>query len=326
MKEKFSVSIVIPIREAPKDALKQLAYAIYSQTIWPQEIILVSAESKEINSFGEEFRALFRHTPSIRTVFAENAFPGEARNIGTKYTNAALIAFLDVCTLPDTKWLESSCVLINQNLSDGIIGNCKFIGKTFFSWILIDSFFGRGTVSTLPGSIFTTISLKKVGPFLEKVRAGEDNEWFQRASMMNVNFLQAPGTTTCQYYGYQEFNFIKFVKKWNQNYRDASKLPQYKLISQFNIILWSSFSLILFFNWNSIFAEWDTSHPMYLPHVTKIVFVLILIAYFFLRSVYLPISRGTNWRFILSYRLPFIMTTVLTADLIKIFFFLRRGI
>jgi len=334
MKQILPVAIIIPLGEAPEGALNRLAQAIYDQTAWPAEIILVNADSEDRSPVDFKFSDRFDSSVKIETLIAPNAYPGKARNLGVENANQAFLAFLDLMTIPSPTWLEKSWELTSQDNCDGLIGGCRFIGGNFFSWILIDGLFGRGVIASFPGSLLTADGFRKVGPMLDKTRAGEDNEWLQRAKLMDVSFLRANEEAVCNYLGFQNITFSEFCKKWIRNYWSAATLPQYKLISQFNLLVWFAIAVGLAFNWNAFFAEWDLSHPLYLPHISKVTLATLIFGYFFYRAIYLPIRRGSSLQQILSYRVIFIFLTATTADLIKSVAFLlgslslirRRGL
>jgi hypothetical protein len=322
MQKLLPVSIVIPIKDPSRETMDRLAKAIALQIAWPQEIILVDASDRPNSHLTGIFEQKIFNDITIKTVFAASAFPGKARNIGIAAAGQKVIAFLDLTTIPDSTWLERYFEEINQGNCDGIIGSCQFVGKNFFSWILIDGLFGRGSINSFPGSVFTSNGVRKIGPMLDKVRAGEDNEWLQRAQLMDVELRELAIKAHCKYFGFEDITFSQFCKKWGRNYFIAVKLPQYKLVSQFNLIVWSFLGLVLAFNWNAFFAEWDISHPMYLPHVSKITLLALVLGYLGFRAVYLPLKRGTPFRYILSYRVLFIFITVFMADAIKSIAFL----
>jgi glycosyltransferase involved in cell wall biosynthesis len=326
MKKMLPVSVVIPIKGDEEGAIDRLSKAIYNQTAWPREIILVNANKESKDSSCTRFGQGFDNLVEIKILLASNAFPGRARNVGIANASQLMIAFLDLMTIPNPTWLEKSFELISQNSYDGLIGKCNFIGGNFFSWIVIDSLFGRGPVPSFPGSLFTIEGLKKVGPMLDKTRSGEDNEWLQRANLMEVDFAHFSTVASCSYLGFQNINFSKFCQKWIRNYWTAANLPQYKLISQFNILAWFFIAAGLALNWNAFFAEWDTYHPLYLPHISKVIFANFLLAYFLYRVIYLPIKRGSELKQILSYRIFFIFFTALLADSIKSVAFLAGAL
>ncbi len=325
MKPHVPVSIIIPSQDDSAALLEQLT-ALSIQTVWPIEVVIINTATSSDESSRPKFESLFLGQVSLRTAEASEAFPGAARNRGIELSSSEIIGYLDTQTIPDADWLEQTYALLQRTNSDGIVGSCRFVGGTFFSWLLIDGLFGREPINTFPGSLFKRAAFYKVGLMLERVRAGEDNEWFQRAALIYVDFFKGPGRSLCEYRGFKNLGFSEFVKKWNRNYVSAARLPQYKLIYEFNIVVWFLVLLGLALNWNSIFADWDVSSPLYFPHVTKIVLGFSLAGYLFLRAIYLPVRRGTQLVNLLSYRLPFIFAVVLTADLIKARAFLSRFI
>lgn len=325
MKRRVSVSIIIP-SQGERVALLEQFTALSTQTVWPTEVVVIDTVPSSDELLRPQFESLFFGQVSLRVIEASGAFPGAARNRGVELSASEIVGFLDTKTIPDPAWLEQTRGLLQRTNSDGVIGSCRFVGGTFFSWLLIDGLFGRGPVNTFPGSLFKRAAFYKVGLMLERVRAGEDNEWFQRAALIYVDFYKGPGRSLCEYRGFKDLGFSEFVNKWNRNYLSAARLPQYKLIYEFNIIVWFLVLFGLALNWNSIFADWNTSSPLYFPHVTKIVLGFSVAGYLFLRAIYLPVRRGTPLANVLSYRLPFIFAVVLTADLIKARAFLSRFI
>jgi glycosyltransferase involved in cell wall biosynthesis len=322
MKKLLPVSIVIPVKNPPEDSVSRLAHSIFSQSAWPQEIILIDTNDTSVISLYDTFRQMFPDLIVIKLIHSAKAYPGKARNVGVAAASQQVIAFLDLMTTADPTWLEKYFELLNKENSDGITGKCVFIGKNFFSWILIDSLFGRGPVNSFPGSLFNIEGIRKIGPMLDKARAGEDNEWLQRAQQMNVNLIRPATNVYCNYLGFQNITFKDFLSKWIRNYFSAAQLPQYKLIAHFNLLVWSLLVIGLAMNWNAFFAEWNVNHPMYIPHISKISLLVIFIGYIGFRTFYLPLKRGSPLKKLLSYRIIFIFIVVLISDAIKSIAFL----
>lgn len=311
------ITIVIPCHDIKEMTQGRLIQAILDQTVLPKEVVVVYTGDESGLPSLEDLRKRMGTLVELKLISCTHIFPGRARNIGVINSSQPLIAFLDLLTIPNVSWLEDSHNYILKEKCDGVIGSCRFLGENFFSWILIDSLFGRGPVSTLPGSLFKRSTIDRVGPMLERQRSGEDNEWLQRAHLMDLNLCSNDQCVTCSYLGYSNISFLGFARKWIRNYWRAASLPQYKYLSQVNLVVWVVFVFSVTFNWNSIFAERDYGHPLYIPHITKATVAIILLLYVLFRAIFLPISRGSPWSQIISLRLLLIISVVAVADLIK---------
>jgi hypothetical protein len=319
-----TITVVIPFSDVTKIEINRLVHALCCQEVLPTEVIFVGSpplldSTSKLNAVHEKATEIAFKQHEI-----SGAFPGRARNIGVAMATGFYIGFLDIQTLPEPSWLRSIVEVLEEDECDGIVGSCYFVGNSFFSWILIDALFGRGPVRAFPSSLFKASALLKIGPMLERVRSGEDNEWLQRAILMNTKLKSYATGGLCKYFGLADFTYLRFCTKWIRNYRDSAQLIQYTAVYQVNVACWSLLFCGIALNWNSFLAGWNTSHPLYLPHVTKFVILGICVFYVMLRAIYLPVKRGSSWQNILSYRFPLILLVVVTADLIKSILFLFR--
>ena len=111
--------------------------------------------------------------------------PGEARNLGLDSNKDKFIAFLDVSTIPEDKWLEKALCLIHDKNINGVLGNTKYLYKTSFEKSFIAATFGEQNLGELFQEEYLKKVLKKVGYFLPNLRSGEDKEWTNRCKQLD---------------------------------------------------------------------------------------------------------------------------------------------
>ena len=77
------------------------------------------------------------------------------------------------------------------------------------------------------------------------------------------------------------------------------------------------FAVVIAFNWNWILASWDEESIFFIPYITKISILIILIIYIFMRGIFLPKKKGVNLSFIFPINFIFIFLLSVLLDLTK---------
>jgi len=77
------------------------------------------------------------------------------------------------------------------------------------------------------------------------------------------------------------------------------------------------FIFLSVFNWNSVVADWVEDAVFYIPHITKIFVVLVLVSSVLVRGLFKPVSNKVKLNYLLPVRWLFIGTIGLMLDIIK---------
>ena len=86
--------------------------------------------------------------------------------------------------------------------------------------------------------------------------------------------------------------------------------------SSLRIILFI-FALLAVYNWNFIVAGWVEEATLYIPHITKIYLLSLLLASLLIRGVIMPIKRETSRSFLFPFRWIVIGFIGVTLDIAK---------
>ena len=89
--------------------------------------------------------------------------------------------------------------------------------------------------------------------------------------------------------------FRALTAKWFRIYRSCAPVV-FHLETQKTIyvLIANCFTLYIAFRWNELAAGWQESNYLYVDNVTKITIFLIILMYFLLRGLILPIRRGSS--------------------------------
>ena len=310
----IEVSLIIPSQNADTK-LHELLRGIPDWERIPNEIIIVDSSEKEsiipkdielsINKLGIDLLVLYEN----------NLYPGHARNIGISSASNSLLAFLDTSTQPTSKWLSDGLSLMKAKNSDGIWGKTYYQANTFSSKIFRACTFGTKPIRTFPGSILNKKIFNRCGLFIESTRAGEDGDWMSRAELQEIDIVNPE-----EILNYDQLNSMsikKLIKKWFRNNMFGAKLPFYRAHRDFYYYAISFVAVVIAFNWNWILASWDEESIFYIPNITKISILIILIIYIFMRGIFLPQKKGVNLSFIFPINFIFIFLLSILLDLTK---------
>jgi hypothetical protein len=313
------ISVIIPCSHVHHELLR-VVKAICFQTVRPAEIVIVNS-SEDRNIFPVTVAKLCA-VSSIKLIYESRALalPGYARNIGLGLTNAELIAFIDVQTIPHSYWLETILSQLSKNDAAGVWGSTGFSAETEFEKLVRDGFYGVLPRKTLPGSIFRRNVFETAGHFIGWVRAGEDTEWMKRLELLKLPIAYQPMILT-DYVGLIGLKLRDILKKWYRNYHSSRELPHFYPQKILMWLILYPLLVLIAFNWNYLIADWQIDSPLYIGHVTKTAAILPLLAYAFGRGILLPMHRGVGIWQLLPIRFIAIILICLIADLVKIMVF-----
>lgn len=304
------VSLIIPSYNDNSKLIKLLK-SIPDWVSIPNEIIVVDSSHSE--PFIPEDVSMFsqKHDIKFLVLHKKNLYPGHARNIGINAAKNDLVAFLDTSTFPTKNWLSDGLNKINTQKSDGIWGNTYYKADTFISKTFRACTYGAKPIRTFPGSILKKNIFNRCGLFIETVRAGEDGDWMSRADLQNINISTPKEFLKYNKLNHESLNIL--IKKWFRNYIYGAKLPYIKVHKDYYYYVISFIAVLLAFNWNRVVAAWNEESIFYIPSITKISLLLIVIIYIFIRGVFLPRKKGVKLNFI--FPINFILIALLSGFL-----------
>ncbi len=272
------ISIIIPVFTGYKN-LKYLLPAIDQQTLRPCEIVIVdSCLHTEVQELIDNIHIeipIHYHRENKR------AFPGKARNIGVSIAKHEYIAFLDCRTIPSNNWLQHYSQLIKENDAGMITGSFTVLANNKFQWYLRTAIFGVSTHDSVPGTLMEKRLFDRTGGFVEDLRMAEDLEWRQRLRRDQIKTISV-ATPFLEYDGLPESLFSACQKYFRSGYYTSFVVESFKNLL-FSILLLAAILVIP--KWNYYLVGWD-SNPLFIPNVTKIVFIIVSFLLLIWRLIY----------------------------------------
>ena len=278
-----NVSIIIPVYTGHEN-LKYLLPAINQQMLLPGEIIIVdSCSHTEVEELIDNIHLdipIHYHREDKR------AFPGKARNIGVSIAKHEYIAFLDCRTIPSDNWLYHYSQVIKENDAGMVIGSTKVLANSKFQWYLRTATYGKLSYDTVPGTLMKKQLFVSAGGFEENLRMAEDLLWMKRLQKERIEFVSVT-TPFLEYDGLPESLFSACRKFMKSGYYTSFVMDDFKNLL-FSALL-VAFMLVIP-RWNFMLEGWDAS-PFYIPNVTKIFFIILILILLMWRLVYFLIPR-----------------------------------
>tara|TARA_B110000003_G_C16651784_1_gene534511 strand:- start:1185 stop:2456 length:1272 start_codon:yes stop_codon:yes gene_type:complete len=288
-------SVVIPTLNNFSD-VKEIVKSVNAQTLLPSEIILAdSSSADEIETEASKLKSFipiiyirvgraYKFDRFLHRVFSlpffsifkkkfprGRAFPYEATNAGSKIAQFEWLAFLDATTIPKKTWLEDYWRFIENNQCDVVFGKTKYFADTKFQKLLRASTYGRLGHETAPGSIMKKVTFLDGNQITEGVRSGGDVVWKIRIKDSMKYFLPEKIYLS---YSNLPLGLFATLKKFFIYQLYGSLLDIQHNIKDLYFGLALMLSIIIVPKWNYI-VGWDS--PFFIPHITKIFFISILI-------------------------------------------------
>jgi len=281
----FDVSVIIPVNSG-SNYMPLLLQSLEDQTVLPHEIVIVDSGSD--NDVTSIIRNMNGRIPIVYKK-RDSAYPGEARNIGVEMVKSKWIAFLDSSTVPEHNWLERCVEIAIEKKVDFVGGLTIFEADTHFKKLLRATSYGCRPCGTLPGSIIKREVFEKSGGFIPGIRSSEDIEWVERVKSIGfkTDTVKEPVT---KYYGLQG-DLWSAIKKY---YKFAMATAQTEVLKGQKKLYMSALLMlltILTYKWNLYVAGWDKNSILYIPHITKIYLVSLVVLYVVFKGFLRPWNR-----------------------------------
>jgi len=284
----FDICVVIPVRDNDKYLLK-IFHGVDNQSLLPREIVIVdSSSNNKISNLINEWNGAV----PIKYIKVDSAYPGGARNIGVEIAKSEWIAFLDSTTVPEYDWLERCVEMAIEKKADFVAGLALFEADTYFKKLLRATSYGCRPYGTLPGSLIKKEIFKKSGGFIPSIRSSEDVEWTERIKSMRLKTAAIKDPVT-KYYGLPD-NLWLAIKKY---YMFAMAGAQTEVFKSHKYLYMSALLVlltVLIFKWNKFATGWDENSILYIPHITKIYLVSLVVLYVVFKGIFRPWNRKTT--------------------------------
>jgi hypothetical protein len=320
---RLPISLIIPY-SGEFSYIETLINYILDLDPGPSEVIIVDT-NLSLDSRLDYIDKLFSNANiDFKRINSPNSYPGQSRNIGVSKAAYEIIAFLDTKTLPSKDWLGSGYKKLKKDNFELMWGQTFYRADSIIKKAIRASTYGVNPLKTIPGSIMYIKTFHKVGSFIETTRAGEDGEWISRSQYVNIN--SSDDTPIIIYPGLLRENLFSVIKKWFRNYVASYQLPHLKLQKDIYFYFFAIVLLIIAYNWNNISYDelmrgWNTNSWLYVPNITKISIALVIIPYIFIRSIYLPLKKGSSISYLLAGNIFLVCLISFILDLIKIIAF-----
>jgi glycosyltransferase involved in cell wall biosynthesis len=182
--------------------LAEAIQSVVAQSVSPLEIIVVDDGSTDDTAAVARD---FGHP--VHYYRQANSGPAAARNRGLKAASGKLIAFLDDDDLWTADKLELQVPrLLDHADHDVVLGHTQRMLKKAMAegGACFMPYRKPVRLLSLGSALFRRSVFRKVGTFDERMRYGEDDDWFMRAESQGINLVFLPEVT--QYYRFHEDN------------------------------------------------------------------------------------------------------------------------
>lgn len=208
------VTVIVPFLNE-EDRILGLIQDLNSQTIRPQKVIFVDSGSTDssLKIIQDSSKELNYEVFILENEGSEIRLPGRSRNKGLSLVSTDIVAYIDVGLKVAPDWLEKQLRSDIFKETKACLGKCVFKPRGFWATIIcalsngVDSF-----GNTLPGSVLKTDLAKKLCPFPEDLRAGEDLVW--KFELLNESGCNSSGDGVVIYDSYSN-SLWSNIKKWH---------------------------------------------------------------------------------------------------------------
>lgn len=327
MKQNLKISLIIPCNHSTRELLELLGSVSKGRRL-PDEILIIRsgrhASRNHSGSANPQFSCLtidhpFTRFPQVGVYSCDLdlVFPGEARNIGVSQSSGDLIAFLDIKTIPTTRWLDHAYETLCTTEVDGVWGLRKYHGQTYLGGLIRDVIYGCIPTISVAGSVIRKEVFTRTGNMISWAPAGEDGDWIHRVRAHRLSFF-TPKEATHDYHGLDGKALSFFVRKWWTYYHFSRLLP----VNDRDRWLAQGFAylVVIFFafNWNYKISTFLLGDPLVVPHITTAVVIAGPTLYCLLRGIYRPLRRRVPIHRVLPIRFVSLLFVAVILDFVKI--------
>lgn len=263
--QEVPVSVVVPVLNG-QSQIVGLLDSISGQQRKPKEIIVI--DSSTHNEVQELVANYPGHIP-IHYFRVKKSYPGSARNIGATHCRYDWIAFLDCGTQPEPEWLSTYLDLAESSRAKIVYGQTRAVANNTFQKYLKTATYGDALHRTLPGTLIDRNVFETTGGFINDLRMAEDIEWMQRVEERKIASID-PGNHYINYYGLPKILTSAIAKFMLSGYH-ASRVLHGLTNAYVSAVLVGL--LLVVPKWNYFIYGWD-SNPLFIPHITKVIFLI----------------------------------------------------
>jgi glycosyltransferase involved in cell wall biosynthesis len=248
-------------------------------------VVVDSSSNNIISNLINEWHGVI----PIKYIKIDTAYPGDARNIGVKIAKSEWIAFLDSTTVPEYDWLERCVVMAIEKNADFVGGLTICEADTYFKKLLRATSYGFSPYSHLPGSIIKKEAFEKSGGFIPSIRSSEDVEWIERIKSEGYK-TDTVKDFVLTYYGLPG-NLWLALKKY---YKFAMATAQTDVLKGQKKLYMSVLLILLTmltYKWNLYVTGFEENSILYIPHITKIYLVSLIVLYVVFKGFLRPWNR-----------------------------------
>ena len=302
----MSVVVIIPYYNESK-IIERTLNSISKQTIKPNNVILVDSgstdnSSKIINQWINKNKK-----ETYQNIYSGEMSPSSSINLGIRYSEEKIIAYVDCGLEISPNWLESSLNQMNEKNSDMVSIKVYTSGNTIVDKAFIAQTYGfKNKKICLPGSLIKRNVFDITGQFLDKVRASYDTDFIKKFHRNNLK-RSVNNEAILKYYGINYANsFLNGAKKvysYSLNSWDSSGDNKPIIYISLTGIL-----LITFFLFSKIF-------------------VLLTIFYLISRSILIPVYKSKkSLSLIMSYKVFYLFVAGIIIDTSRITAYIKSYI
>lgn len=173
----MGISVVIPALNE-EAALPGLLEALLKQTLLPDEILVIDADSTDGTvKIVQEWE---RKGRPVRCLKGRRGGCGIGRNIGIQAAKSEWIVILDCGMVPIPSWLATLEETQQRTKAPAVFGTCVYKPASPFQKALCAVTWGERPVPVVPCSLIHRSVFDTIGMFREDLEAVEDREWTQR--------------------------------------------------------------------------------------------------------------------------------------------------
>ena len=167
-----------------------------------------------------------------------------------------------------------------------ITGSTTVLANSKFQWYLRTATYGTRSYESIPGTLMEKQLFESTGGFIENLRMAEDLEWLKRLRRNQIKFISV-AIPFLEYDGLPESLFSACQKYFASGYYTSFVMENFKNLLLSALLL---VTILVIPKWNFYLVGWD-SNPLFIPNMTKIVFIIVSFSLLIWRLVYILTPR-----------------------------------